>query len=249
MPAHIQPEVGQIWQDKHLDRSLPGLVRRKIRVAEILPNGIHADVVSDAHGKAPKRPRQTTMMFKTLHASFELVSEPDSAAADQVVAAPSEQPPAGVEDAVLRLMAAFNADEAGVLSEWRQGSGWFNELTRSVTAAPELRAIVDAETEACEAGQVRPIAEHVEAGALSVGEAAAHFVAWASVFSCKGRAGPFDDVDERLGLLWNWARERESGSEYRAAWDHVTGFADDGTRRPPARMVAGFGVEPLAAAA
>lgn len=66
--------VGDVFRDKYYDNkpSRDGLdhTKRTIRVVKLLPNGVIADVVTDTLGRAPRKPRQTTVMFKTLRAGY-----------------------------------------------------------------------------------------------------------------------------------------------------------------------------------
>ena len=68
-------QVGQIFRDTYYDRKQPGLTNRTIKVLEVLPNGVVAQVLTDTSGQPPKhKGRVTTIQFKTLRAGYERVS-------------------------------------------------------------------------------------------------------------------------------------------------------------------------------
>lgn len=66
-----KPAIGEVYRDKYGDA---GIYRnpRKIRIAEVLPNGVRAEVITNSDGSELKKPRFTSIMFKTLRAGYVL---------------------------------------------------------------------------------------------------------------------------------------------------------------------------------
>ena len=63
-------KIGEVFRDTYdLGGGRKNL--RTIRVIEVLPNGVRAEVVTDVGGKPPTKPRTTTLMLKTLRAGYE----------------------------------------------------------------------------------------------------------------------------------------------------------------------------------
>lgn len=64
--------VGDVFRDKYGDTPIKKNLR-KIRVVEILPNGhgVIAEVIKNIDGSELKRPRTTTVSFKTLKSGYE----------------------------------------------------------------------------------------------------------------------------------------------------------------------------------
>lgn len=74
--AAMKVSVGECFRDTYYDSKSPMLdgidqTKRVIRVVEVLPNGVIAEVVRDITGEVPKKPRRTTLQFKTLRAGYE----------------------------------------------------------------------------------------------------------------------------------------------------------------------------------
>lgn len=65
------PIVGDFYRDKYGDTATYRNPRM-IRITEVLPNGIRAEVVKMMDGTVPEKPRFTTLQFKTLRAAYVL---------------------------------------------------------------------------------------------------------------------------------------------------------------------------------
>lgn len=63
--------VGNVYRDKYGD-SATYRNPRKIRVVEVLLDGVRAEVIKNSDGSDLKKPRLTTVMFKTLRAGYVL---------------------------------------------------------------------------------------------------------------------------------------------------------------------------------
>lgn len=68
-------KVGQVYRDTYMERDNPRLAHRKIRILEVLPNGVLAETITDASGRRLAVPRKTRLMFKSLRAGYVLVQE------------------------------------------------------------------------------------------------------------------------------------------------------------------------------
>lgn len=65
--------VGQVYRDTYGDKRYAGGNKRTVRIVEVHPNGVTAEVLTNVEGKPPKGLRKrTTVMFKTLRAGYVL---------------------------------------------------------------------------------------------------------------------------------------------------------------------------------
>lgn len=64
------PKVGEIYRDTYADKDRRNL--RTIKITAVLPNGVEAEILTDAGGNRLVKPRITMLMIKTLRAGYEL---------------------------------------------------------------------------------------------------------------------------------------------------------------------------------
>lgn len=65
------PKVGEIYKDRCGEPRYPN--GRTVEIADILPNGVIANVLTDTGGLPCLKPRSTTMTLKTLRSGYDLI--------------------------------------------------------------------------------------------------------------------------------------------------------------------------------
>lgn len=68
--------VGDVFRDKYGGPNNP----RTIQIVEIFPNGVRAQVRTDADGKVPDPPRFTTIKFSTLKNGYRVETDKSESA-------------------------------------------------------------------------------------------------------------------------------------------------------------------------
>jgi|GEM_PF-6235483 len=68
----MQIAIGEIFRDTYYDGKQPDRTKRTVKVLEVLPNGVRAEVLTNVRGE-PAHGRKTTIQFKTLRAGYEPV--------------------------------------------------------------------------------------------------------------------------------------------------------------------------------
>jgi len=67
------PKIGEVYSDTY-DIGDGRKNLRTIKIVEVHPNGVTAEVLTDVSGNCVVKLRRTTMMFRTLRSGYELVT-------------------------------------------------------------------------------------------------------------------------------------------------------------------------------
>lgn len=71
MEKNLIPKVGEVYKDRSGEPSYPN--KRTIQIAQVVPAGVIANVLTDTAGLPYLRPRSTTMTLRTLRSGYDLV--------------------------------------------------------------------------------------------------------------------------------------------------------------------------------
>jgi hypothetical protein len=64
--------LGRVYRDTYGDKHRVGGNKRTIKIVEVYPNGVRAEILTDVLGIPPERPRFTRLMMQTLRAGYEV---------------------------------------------------------------------------------------------------------------------------------------------------------------------------------